>query len=129
MNHVDDLLFKEECFKIIGLSMKVHRSPGKGFREVIYKDALELEFLNNAIPYEREKKYTVLYNGIELKSKFVADFVVFSKIVLEIKAKSGLTTASFKQTVNYINGTGIELGILINFGGDSLAFQRIVKTR
>ncbi len=54
---VEDLLFKEECYQIIGLSMKVHSTLGKGFKEIVYKDALEIEFKKNLIPYEREKPF------------------------------------------------------------------------
>ena len=128
MNYVDDLLFKNECFQIIGLSMKVHNTLGKGFKEIIYKDALELEFVNNTIPYEREKKFSVFYKDVELKSKVIADFIVFGDIILEIKAKAGMPAASFKQTLNYLKATEIDLGILINFGGDRLNFQRIINT-
>ena len=74
-NIIDDLLFKEECYKIIGLSMKVHTKLGKGFKEVVYKDALEVEFKKNAILYEREKPFNIQYDDVILKHRFDADFL------------------------------------------------------
>ena len=109
--------------------MKIHGQLGKGFKEAIYKDALELELIRNRIPHERERKFKVFYEGIELKSKFIADFVVFNGIVLEIKSRAVISRSAFKQTLNYLRSSNIELGIIINFGEDSLAFQRVVCSR
>jgi|SRR6266498_3318010 len=74
---IEDLLFKEECYKIIGICMKIHTTLGKGFKEVIYKDAMEIEFKNADIPYEREKQFNIQYEGIMLPHRFDADFLVF----------------------------------------------------
>jgi GxxExxY protein len=126
MAFVEDLLFKEECYQIIGASMKVHAKLGKGFREIIYKDALEIEFIKNKISYEREKRFKVEYENVILPHGFDADFFVFDAIVVEIKAKLGLYPDNFRQTLNYLKASRIKLGILINFGESSLKFHRIV---
>jgi|GEM_PF-3435947 len=86
MNIVDDLLFKDECYYIIGLCMKIHSSLGKGFTEIVYKDALEVEIKKNQVPYEREKIFRIIYENSVLPHFFKADYVVFESIVLEIKA-------------------------------------------
>ena len=84
---VEDLLCKDECYKIIGLCIKVHSVLGKGFKEIVYKDALEVELLKNKIPFEREKQFKIIYEGVELKRKFNCDFLVYDCIVFEIKAQ------------------------------------------
>lgn len=128
MHYRDDLLFREECYKIIGLCMKIHNSLGKGFSEAVYQDALETELKRNSIPYEREKKITVQYEGQTLKRTFRVDFLVFNSIILELKARPILLIAGFRQTLNYLKTSGIQLGILINFGEDRLSFKRLVNS-
>ena len=81
----EDYLNATETYKIIGILFEVHKNLGKGFSEIVYKDALEFEFQNANIPYEREKEYAVYYKNTILKHKFYADFVVFNDIILEIK--------------------------------------------
>ena len=126
MNVHEDLLFKDECYKVVGLCMKVHRLLGRGFREVIYKDALELEFVNHGVPYDREKQFRIFYEGIELQRRFIADFIVFGAIILEIKAQFEIPSDSFRQTLNYVKVAGVRLGLIINFGESSLNFKRII---
>jgi GxxExxY protein len=119
---------KEETYKIIGLAMEVHRSLGKGFLEVVYKDALELEFSDSFIKFEREKPYTVEYKGRILKRKYVADFVVFGNLIMEVKAQSGIYDEDIKQTINYLACAKVPLGLIVNFGENSLTFKRVILT-
>ena len=125
-NYVHDLLFKEECFFIVGLCMNIHTKLGKGFKEIVYKDALEIDLRNNKINYEREKPFRILYDGIVLPSSFNADFFVFNSIILEIKAAPKVYPDNFKQTINYLKASQVKLGLLINFGEDRLKIQRII---
>ena len=108
--------------------MKVHTRLGKGFKEIVYKDALEIEVKNNLIPYEREKPFSIQYEGIILPHQFKADFFVFNAIILEIKAAVQFHYENFRQTLNYLKPSQIKLGILINFGEDKLNFKRVVCT-
>ncbi len=123
---IDDLLFKDECFQIVGLCMKIHNSLGKGFKEVVYKDAMEIEFKNNNISYEREKPFKISYEGVILPHSFLADFLIYDSIILEIKASSFFHPDNFKQTINYLKASKMQLGILINFGENKLNFKRVV---
>jgi len=123
---VEDLLFKDECYQIIGICMKIHSILGKGFKEIVYKDAMELEFKNAKIVYEREKRFNIQYEDVILPHKFDADFFVFDSIILEVKAVCELRTDKFKQTMNYLKASEVKLGILINFGEDKLKFRRVV---
>lgn len=118
--------YKDEAYKIIGICMEVHRELGKGFNEIVYGDALEIEFLDNKINYSREKQFNIAYKGNMLPHKYQADFIIDDKIILEIKAISSLTSAHTKQTLNYLAVSKLKLGLLINFGEDSLTYKRIV---
>ena len=126
---VDELLFKDECFTIVGLCMKVHRTLGKGFKEAVYKDALEIEFQKSKIPYEREKKFKIGYENIVLAHTFDADFLVYNSVILEVKAASMIHADACRQTLNYLKSSHIQLALLVNFGTDKLLFQRIICTR
>src|SRR5665213_2357110 len=115
-----ELIYKDEALKIIGCCMEVHRELGKGHDEVIYKDALEIEFKNQGISFKREREYTLSYKGVLLSHKYFADFVVMDKIILETKAIESLTDSHIKQTLNYLAASKLKLGLLVNFGEDSL---------
>jgi GxxExxY protein len=121
-----EIIYKEESFRIIGLCMEVHNNLGKGFLEIVYKDALEYEFRKNNIPFEREKEYEVNYKDIILPHKFYADFVVFDKIILEVKGMTGIAEEHIAQTLNYLKVSGLKLGLIVNFGELSLQYKRVV---
>ena len=123
---MDNLLYKEDTYKIIGICMEVHNQLGKGFNEVVYSDALEIEFINNNIKYSKEQKYNICYKGNILPHKYRADFVINDRIVLEIKAIKCLTSSHIKQTLNYLAVSKLKIGLLINFGEDSLKYQRVI---
>lgn len=121
-----DFYLKEETYKIIGICMEVHKILGKGHSEKVYGDALEYEFKKNQIPYEREVKYTIHYKEIILPSYYISDFVIFNEVILEIKAIQQLSSSEIKQTLNYLAASKNKLGLLVNFGEDSLKYKRII---
>lgn len=121
-----ELILGEEYYRITGILMEVHRNLGPGFLEIVYKDAIEYEFRNNGIIYEREKEYDVPYKGIVLKHKFYADFVVSNSVILEIKAIQGLPDIFTAHLINYLKVSGNRLGIIANFYGKSLVTKRYV---
>ena len=121
-----ELIYRDEAFKIIGCCMEVHRELGKGHGEVIYKDALEIEFKSQGVGFTREREYTLSYKGVLLPHKYCADFVVMDKIILEAKAIECLTDSHIKQTLNYLAASKLKLGLLVNFGEDSLNYKRVV---
>lgn len=123
---MDDIYLKEESYKIIGLCMEVHKILGKGHSEVVYKNALEYEFKINSIPFEREKIYEIGYKDIILPRKYIADFIIYDEIIFEVKAISQLTNSDIKQTLNYLASSKNKLGLLANFGEDSLKYKRII---
>ena len=122
----DHLIYKEECFQIVGCCMEVHRELGCGFKEAVYQEALEREFINNAMDFVREKRLKIQYKGIVLKKEYSPDFVCFGKIVLELKAVSELTDIHQCQVFNYLKASKLRLGLLVNFGTTSLQFKRFI---
>lgn len=120
------LIYKEESYLIIGKCFEVHNNLGPGFLEIVYKDALEYEFKQSNIPYMREKEYAVNYKNIILPHKFYADFVVFDKIILEVKAVSGFSEEFVALAINYLKVSRNKLALIVNFGELKLNSKRIV---
>ena len=123
---MSELLYKDDTHRLIGLCMEIHRLLGKGHDEVIYKDALVVELSRAAIPFAREKKFEVKYKDVILPHFYFADFVVWDKILFEAKAVDKLTDAHVKQVLNYLAASKLKLGLLVNFGGDSLEWKRVI---
>jgi GxxExxY protein len=121
-----DILYKVESYEIIGICMEVHRILGKGLLESVYKEAIEYELKKRNIQYIKEQKFKIEYKDIILEHHFFADFVIDNKIILEIKAIESLQDIHVKQTLNYLAISKLKLGLLINFGEDSLKYKRIV---
>ena len=129
MDEIKELLYEEETYKIIGACMKVHRNLGAGFLESVYQESLEKELAKQAIHFDRQVKLQLTYDGQPLKKYFIADFVCYEKILLEIKATSFLIKDFEAQTINYLKSTGLPVGMLINFGQQSLTWKRFINTR
>ena len=121
-----ELLYREETHQWIGFSMEIHGELGKGHDEVIYKDALVVELSGANIPFTREKPYQVRYKNVILPHTYRADFVIWDKILFEAKAVEKLTDAHVKQVLNYLAASKLRLGLLINFGSDSLEWKRVI---
>jgi len=123
---MSDLIYKEEAYEIVGICMEVYNELGPGLLEIMYKDAIEWELDSRLIQYEREKEYPVYYKGHRLRRKFNADFIMYDKIILEVKAKESLCNEDIAQTINYVKLSGCKLGLLINFGRTKLEVKRLV---
>lgn len=117
---------EQETYKIIGICMEVHRNLGPGLLEVIYKDALEIEFKQNNIPFMREKEFFIEYKGQILPHKFYADFIVNEDVILEVKAIKEFSNEHIAQTLNYMKLSNSEIGLLVNFQTKSLQYKRYV---
>lgn len=117
---------QKETGEIIGLCMEVHRILGKGLQEIVYKDALELEFRANNIQFEREKEYKIVYKNTELKHRFYADFVVSDKIILEVKCCTAFSDDHYSQVINYLAISKCAIGLVVNFGAASLQIKRVI---
>ncbi len=123
-----ELLYKDEVYAIVGAAMEVHRTLGCGFLEAVYQEALEMELAERNIPYLASQELTICYKGRLLKKIYLADLVAYGKIIVEIKALDGLTSREEAQVINYLKATGMKVGVLINFGAESLGWKRKVLT-
>lgn len=124
---MDQIIYKDEAYKIVGAMMSVHNELGCGFLEAIYQEALEIEFQLQGIPYEREKELDIVYKGRSIGKKYRPDFICYNKIIVELKAVEKLLPEFKAQTLNYMKMTNSKLGILANFGQTSLVIQRLVR--
>ena len=121
------LIYPNESYAIRGAAMRVYNVLGSGFLEAVYQEALELELDKRNIPYEKEKELEIYYDGIKLGKKYIADFVCYDKIILELKAVKELDDSHRSQLYNNLKVTGFKLGFLINFGKyDELQIERRV---
>jgi GxxExxY protein len=118
----------ELTYKIIGCAMKVHKTMGPGFQEVIYQRCLAIELERAGLSFVREQEQTVYYEGIEVGTRR-ADFVVENQVVVEIKALVALEDVHLAQAKNYTVAYGFPLGLLINFGGKSLEYKLLFNNR
>jgi GxxExxY protein len=124
-----DLLYKDEVYAIVGAAMEVYNMLGPGFLEPVYQEALGIEFTSRGIPFEPQKELHISYKDHRLEQKYKPDFVVYGKIIVEIKALDRLTSREEAQLLNYLKATGLEVGVLINFGSDGkLEWKRRVQT-
>ncbi|GAO30473.1 GxxExxY protein [Geofilum rubicundum] len=123
------LIYKDEAYKIIGAAMNVHRELGCGFLEPVYSEALEIEFKQQGVPYQREVPLSIAYKGETLNKLYQADYICYQNIIVELKAISSFEGIHEAQVINYLKATGYKLGLLINFGEQSLKYKRIVKER
>jgi len=123
-----DLIYKKESYRIIGAAMEVHKELGPGFLEAVYQEAFEIELQRQNIPYEREKLLNIFYKGVKLKKRYEADFVCFDNIIVELKAMEDFNNDHVAQVLNYLKITGFKLGLLFNFGRESLQIKRLIST-
>jgi len=122
-----EILFKTLSFAIIGAAMEVHKILGPGFLESVYQAALEKELTLRGIPFQHQVELPVTYKG-DIIGVYKADPVIDGKIIVEIKGISRLNASHQAQALHYLAATGLELGILINFGMGSLEYRRVVKS-
>ncbi|MBO4810118.1 MAG: GxxExxY protein [Prevotella sp.] len=124
---VDDKRRDEQTFAVIGAAMAVHRELGPGFLESAYGDALEIEFEDRNIPYEREKLINIFYKDRPLKTYYKADFICFGSLIVELKTVDAIVDIHKAQLIHYLKATRINKGLLINFKSKSLQYERFVN--
>jgi len=114
--------------RIIGCAMEVHNVLGNGFQEVIYQRALEMEMTAQALEFSREHEMPIHYKGKEIGTRRV-DFLVEGIVMVELKAIILLEDVHLAQAINYLEAYGLEIGLLLNFGAQSLEIRRVMKPR
>ena len=122
-----ELILKDEVFAIIGTAIEVHRILGSGFLEAIYQEAMEIESISRVLPFVTQKTLRIDYKGCLLKKEYIADFVYYNQIIVELKALDKLTGREESQILNYLKATKMKVGLLINFGSSpKLEWKRFV---
>jgi GxxExxY protein len=107
--------------------MDVRWQLGHGFLEPVYQEALGIEFRRRGIPFDQQEEIVIYYKGEPLKKKYVADFICYGQIVIELKALDGLCGRDVGQLLNYMKATRFNLGLLINFSSPvKLEWRRYV---
>ncbi|MGH2642888.1 MAG: GxxExxY protein [Chitinophagaceae bacterium] len=114
----------EITYKIIGCAMKVHNTLGNGFQEVIYQRCLAIELGRAGLGFEREKEQTIYYEGLEVGTRR-ADFIVEGEVIVELKALINLEDVHLAQAKNYVVAYDFPVGLLINFGAESLQYKKV----
>jgi GxxExxY protein len=121
------IVYPEESFAAMGACFEVYREEGYGFLEAVYQQCLEIEFGYRHIPFKPRPPLPIAYKGCPLKIRYTPDFICYDKIIVELKAVSGLTDEHRAQVHNYLRATRMKLGLLVNFAHyPKLDYQRIV---
>jgi GxxExxY protein len=122
-----DLLYQDETYRILGACFEVYNEMGCGFLEAVYHECLELEFALQGLIFKPQMDLALSYKGRPLKQKYIPDFILFDKIVVELKAVKDLAAEHRAQVHNYLKATNFRLGLLINFGHHpKLEYERII---
>lgn len=118
--------FKDECYQIIGAAMEVHSELGCGFLEAVYQEALALVLDEKLVPFEKEFILDISFRGQILRKKYIADFLCFDDVIVELKAADSLLPEHTAQVLNYLKATNKKIGLLINFGTTRLQYKRVI---
>ena len=122
-----EIIYKDESYRIMGACFEVYKEMGCGFVEPVYQECLEMEFTLQGLIFKPQAELALSYKGRPLKQKYNPDFILFDKIVLEIKAVKELADEHRAQVHNYLKATGFRLGLLVNFGHyPKVEYERIV---
>jgi GxxExxY protein len=122
------LLFEEETYRILGACFEDYKEKGCGFLEAVYQECLCLELNLQQIPFEPHAELRLSYKGRRLEQFYQPDFICFGKIIVEIKAVSGLADEHRAQLHNYLKATGMRVGLLVNFGHyPKLEYERVIR--
>ncbi len=119
----------QKTYAIIGAAMEVHKELGNGFLEAVYQEALEKEFTYQEIPFKSQPLFRIEYKGKPLKKTYEPDFICFDEVIVEIKAMDKLSGVEHAQIINYLKASKIRIGLLINFGSQSLQHKRFVYSK
>ena len=120
----NQFIYGKETYKIIGAAMEVHRTLRLGFLESVYQEAMEIELTKQGIPFVPQKRIQIQYKDVLMNQYFVADLFCYDRIIVELKAVSSVLPEHEAQIINYIHATGMKLGMLLNFGSESLYYKR-----
>ena len=125
----EKLVYGDEVFATVGAAIEVHKQLGPGFLEAVYQEAMEIELSARDIPFRAQQEMVIQYNKEHILNKYyVADFVCYDKIIVELKAVDRLSGKAQSQVINYLKASDMRVGVLVNFGSKGrLEWQRFVN--
>jgi GxxExxY protein len=127
---MDELVFREEVYAVVGAAIEVHRELGAGFLEAVYQEAMERELSARGIAFESQRELVIQYKGQPLGKSYVCDLLCFDKVLIELKAMDRLTGREEAQLINYLKAAGLPVGLLINFGAHGkLEWRRLINSQ
>ncbi|MDP6543091.1 MAG: GxxExxY protein [Phycisphaerae bacterium] len=122
------LLFRDETYAIRGAVFEVHCEMGSGFLESVYQECMEKELTRQGIPFEAEKKLSILYKNEPLNQIYKPDLICYGEILVELKSVAALRREHYAQVINYLKATNLRLGLLVNFGSHPKAtIERLIR--
>jgi GxxExxY protein len=127
---MDQLVFREEVYAVVGAAIEVHRELGAGFLEAVYQEAMERELVLRGIAFESQRELAIQYKDQALAKSYVCDLLCFDNVLVELKAMDRLSGREEAQVINYLKSSGLSVGVLINFGAHGkLEWRRLVKSQ
>jgi len=127
---MDELVFREEVYAVVGAAIEVHRELGAGFLEAVYQEAMERELALRGIAFESQRELLIQYKGQPLGKSYVCDLLCFDKVLVELKAMDRLTGREESQLINYLKAANLPVGLLINFGSHGkLEWRRLINSQ
>lgn len=124
---MSNIIHKLESYEIMGACFEVYKEKGSGFLEAVYQECLEMELGDRSVPFIAKPPLLLSYKGRPLKSAYQPDLICYEKIIVELKAVTGLSDEHRAQVHNYLRATKMKLGLLVNFGHyPKLEYERIV---
>jgi GxxExxY protein len=123
-----ELLLKDEVYAIVGAAIDVYNELGSGFLEAVYQEAMEMELSMRRIPFEPQKELCIYYKGRCLEKRYIADLICYGSVLVELKVMRQIGSGEEAQLLNYLNATGLRVGVIINFGDPGrLDWKRMVR--
>ena len=116
VNDQTKIILAEETYEVVGAAMEVYYKLGTGFLEPVYQQALAVEMDRRKIPYMQQQRFQIEYKGVLLDKEYIADYVCFDQIIVEIKAINQLSPVDWSQVINYLKVSRKRVGLLFNFG-------------
>jgi GxxExxY protein len=121
----NDLILKDEVYRIVGAAFAVLRDIGHGLHEKPYENALVVEFVFQKIPSEQQQRFPILYRSVQV-GEYVPDLIVFGTVIVDTKVIDQITDHERGQMMNYLRITGLQVGLILNFKRARLEWERIV---
>lgn len=122
----DDLIYKEECYKLVGLIFEVFNNLGYGYKESSYQKAIAEIFRQNNIEFKEQLRAKVKFRGKEV-GLYILDFLVFGKIAIELKRKNFFSKREIEQLYSYLKAIDLRLGLLVHFTNSGIRYKRVVN--